>query len=64
MDAGRDLERTLSLLMPAIRNDKSFNEFVNGGSSLLSSKLAKSKATGSPSQNNTKSLDAERRKIN
>ena len=31
---------------------------------MLSSKLAKSKVTGSPAYNNTKSLDAERKRIN
>jgi hypothetical protein len=64
MDAGGDLEKSSRILMPAIKNEKSFNDFMNAGSSLLSSKLAKSKSIMSPSQKGAKALDLERRRIN
>lgn len=50
--------------MPAIKNERSINEFMNGGSSLLSSKLAKSKSINSPTHKGPRALDLERRRIN
>ena len=64
MDAGGELERTSRLLMPAIKNERSINEFMNGGSSLLSSKLAKSKSINSPTHKGPRALDLERRRVN
>ena len=64
MDPGGELERTSRLLMPAIKNERSLNDYMHGGSSLLSSKLAKSKSINSPTHKGPRALDLERRRIN
>ena len=51
------------MFMPLIKGEKSYNEYITAGSSLLSSKITKSLSMVSPTHKSAKLLEMERKKI-